>query len=40
MLRKSINEGKLPGVFKMAHITPIHKGGSRKKKQGIINQSV
>ena len=31
MLRKSIDEGKLPEVFKMAHITPIHKGSSRKK---------
>ena len=28
ILRKSIDEGKVPDVFKMANITPIHKGGS------------
>ena len=31
IFRKSLDEGKLPEMFKMAYITPIHKGGSRKK---------
>ena len=30
LLRKSLNEGKIPDIFKWAHITPIHKGGSRQ----------
>merc|ERR1711954_480826 len=29
MLRKSIDEGKIPGVFKLAYVTPLHKGGSK-----------
>ena len=35
MLRKCIDEGKLPEVFKMSHITPINKGGSRKKNREL-----
>merc|ERR1712121_47907 len=31
IFRKSLDEAKLPEMFKMAYITPIHKGGSRKK---------
>ena len=30
LLRKSIDEGKIPEIFKMAYITPIHKGGSKQ----------
>ena len=30
ILRKSIDEGVVPDIFKMAYITPIHKGGSRQ----------
>ena len=26
MLRKSIDEGKIPDVFKLAYVTPVHKG--------------
>ena len=33
MLRKSIDEGKIPEVFKLAYITPIHKGGTRQKPE-------
>merc|ERR1712240_853694 len=29
MLRKSIDEGKTPEVFKLAYVTPLHKGGSK-----------
>ena len=29
ILRKSINEGVIPDIFKLAYITPIHKGGSK-----------
>ena len=29
MLRKSIDEGKIPEVFKLAYVTPLHKGGSK-----------
>ena len=29
MLRKSIDEGKIPDVFKLAYVTPLHKGGSK-----------
>ena len=31
ILRKSIDEGVVPNVFKLAYITPIHKGGSKLK---------
>merc|ERR1711867_330087 len=31
LLRKSIDEGKIPDIFKLAYVTPIHKGGSRQK---------
>ena len=31
ILRKSIDEGKIPEIYKMAHITPIHKGGKKSK---------
>ena len=33
LLRKSIDEGKIPEIFKLAYITPIHKGGSRQKPE-------
>merc|ERR1711989_103155 len=29
MLRKSIDEGKISDVFKLAYVTPLHKGGSK-----------
>merc|ERR1711962_1578306 len=29
MLRKSIDEGKIPDAFKLAYVTPLHKGGSK-----------
>ena len=29
MLRKSIDEGKILDVFKLAYVTPLHKGGSK-----------
>ena len=29
LLRKSIDEGKIPEIFKMAYVTPIYKGGSK-----------
>merc|ERR1711874_819245 len=28
-LRKSLDEGNIPEIFKLAYITPIHKGGSK-----------
>merc|ERR1712121_189958 len=31
--RKSIDEGKIPDIFKLAYFTPIHKGGSRQKPE-------
>merc|ERR1712215_163321 len=31
MLRKSIDEGKIPDILKLAYVMPIHKGGSRQK---------
>ena len=31
ILRKSIDEGVVPDVFKLAYVTPIHKGGSKLK---------
>ena len=27
--RKNIDEGVIPNIFKLAYITPIHKGGSK-----------
>merc|ERR1712066_815953 len=33
MLRKSIDKGKIPDIFKLAYVTPIHKGGSRQKPE-------
>ena len=33
LLRKSLDEGAIPEVFKMAYVTPIHKGGSRQKPE-------
>merc|ERR1711867_251519 len=33
ILRKSIDEGKIPDIFKLAYVTPIHKGGSRQKPE-------
>ena len=29
ILRKSINEGVVPDVFKMAYVAPVYKGGSK-----------
>ena len=29
ILRKSIDEGEIPAIYKVAHITPIHKGGKK-----------
>ena len=31
ILRKSIDRGEIPDIYKMAHITPIHKGGNKSK---------
>ena len=33
LLRKSIDEGAVLDVFKMAYVTPIHKGGSKQKPE-------
>ena len=33
ILRKSLDEGKIPEIFKLAYVTPIHKGGSRQKPE-------
>merc|ERR1712215_201640 len=33
MLRKSIDEGKIPDILKLAYVTPIHKGVSRQKPE-------
>ena len=38
ILRKSIDEGRVPDVFKMANITPIHKG-EQKLNQKTIDRS-
>ena len=38
ILRKSIDEGKVPDVLKMANITPIHKG-EQKLNQRTIDPS-
>ena len=31
ILRKSIDEGEIPAIYKMAHVSPIHKGGKKSK---------
>merc|ERR1712074_305248 len=33
ILRKSIDEGKIPDIIKLAYVTPIHKGGSKQKTE-------
>ena len=33
LLRKSLDEGKIPDILKLAYVTPIHKGGSRQKPE-------
>ena len=33
MLRKSLDEGRIPEVFKLAYVTPIHKGGSKQNPE-------
>ena len=33
ILRKSLDEGKIPDPFKLAYVTPIHKGGSKLKPE-------
>ncbi len=33
ILKKSLDEGNIPSIFKLAHITPIHKGGSKLKPE-------
>ena len=33
LLRKSLDESKIPEIFKLAYVTPIHKGGSRQKPE-------
>ena len=33
IMRRSIDEGKIPDVLKLAYVTPIHKGGSKLKPE-------
>ena len=33
ILRKSLDEGRIHDIFKLAYVTPIHKGGSRQKPE-------
>ena len=33
ILRKSLDDGIIPDIFKLAHITPIHKGGAKTKPE-------
>ena len=33
LLRKSLDEGKIPEIYKLAYVTPIHKGGSKQKPE-------
>ena len=33
ILRKSLDEQKIPDIFKLAYVTPIHKGGSKLKPE-------
>ena len=35
MHRKSIDEGKIPDILKLAYVTPIHKSSSREKPNSI-----
>ena len=35
ILRKSIDKGEIPNIYKMAHITPIHKGGKKSKSDPV-----
>merc|ERR1712240_921541 len=35
MLRKSIDEGKILDVFKLAYVTLLHKGGSKKEPRQL-----
>ena len=39
ILRKSIDEGVIPDIFKLAYITPIHKGGSKLMPENY-NESI
>ncbi|CAL4178680.1 unnamed protein product [Meganyctiphanes norvegica] len=32
-MRKSMDEGKIPDIFKLAYVAPIHKGGSKLKPE-------
>ena len=40
ILRKSLDEGKIPEIFKIAYVTPIHKGGSRQKPENYRPVSI
>ena len=40
ILRKSLDEGKIPENLKMAYVTPIHKGGSRQKPENYRPVSI
>ena len=31
--KKSLDEGKIPDIFKMAYISLVHKGGSKQKPE-------
>ncbi|CAL4228331.1 unnamed protein product [Meganyctiphanes norvegica] len=33
IMRKSMDEGKIPDIFKLAYVAPIHKGGSKLKPE-------
>ena len=33
LMRKSVDEGKIPDIFKLAYVTPVHKGGSKLKPE-------
>ena len=33
IMRKSLDEGKIPDILKLAYVTPIHKGGSKLKPE-------
>ena len=39
LLRKSIDEGKIPELFKMVYVTSIHKGGSKQKPENIYTHT-
>ncbi|CAL4078433.1 unnamed protein product, partial [Meganyctiphanes norvegica] len=40
ILRKSLDEGKIPDLFKLAYVTPIHKGGSKLKPEQYLPVSL